>query len=95
MPRDITTRYVRTVGRIDDPADTAAAIARRLNWRTNGARAVLVYVVGGDVYAANRESDAAQAVPAEAIVGLYLRGASFAQIEGDLIAWTGAEAKAA
>lgn len=62
MPRDITTRYVRTIGRIDAPTNTAEAIARRLHWRTNSARAVLVFVAGQDVYAANQHSDAARFV---------------------------------
>lgn len=88
MPRDITTRYVRTIGSIDAPAQTAEAIARRLDWRTNAARAVLVYVVGGDVYAPNTQSDAVRFVKPEAIVGLYVRGATQADIEDDLVEWS-------
>jgi hypothetical protein len=90
MSREATTRYVKPIGRLDDASSAAYAIAKRLNWRTNGARAVLVYVVGDDVYAANLESVAAQRVRQEAIVGLYTRTARMGDIAEDLGAWSAA-----
>lgn len=76
----------RPIGDVCRPDATSSAIVDRLQSQMSG-QGVLVFVVGGEVYAVRPDSHVAELASVESLVGRYSKRVSREQIAGDLRAW--------